>query len=71
MSDWKQQARERLGIREEELFEKRSELEAIIDKVIGREVSPSDFLKLRNLFGDWEATEEALGKVQDRFSEYI
>ena len=60
---------ENLKEREEKIFAQRDEFERKINEVIGSELSPSQFLALRQLFFDIERCEESIERVQERIQD--
>jgi hypothetical protein len=55
--------------REEKIFAQRDEYERSINKIIGNELSPSQFIQLRQLFADVERCEEGIERIQERIAD--
>jgi len=69
MSNWKEEARERLDKKEERLFKQSGKLTEQIEKIISKELTPIEFFNLRNLFSQFENLETEIQKTQDRLWE--
>lgn len=60
---------EELQEREIKIFNQRDGYERKIGEVIGGELSPSQFLQLRQLFADIERCEEGIERIQERIAD--
>jgi hypothetical protein len=57
---------ERLKETEDKLFTRRDEAEGAINKVMGRELTPLEFLQIRQAIGEFEECERRIEKVQEQ-----
>jgi prefoldin subunit 5 len=69
VSNWKEEARERLDKQEERLFKQSGKVTEQIEKITGKELTPAEFFNLRNLFSQFENLETEIQKTQDRLWE--
>jgi prefoldin subunit 5 len=57
---------ERLKETEDKLFTRRDETEGAINKVARRELTPLEFLQIRQAIGEFEECERRIEKVQEQ-----
>jgi hypothetical protein len=60
---------EQLQEQEGKIFARRDEAEGAINKVIGRELTPLEFLQIRQAIADFEECEQRIEKIQDRMND--
>jgi len=59
----------KLEERETKLFEQRDEAERKVNQILGVELSPSQFLQIRQLIEEFEACEKAIERVQETLTD--
>jgi len=59
----------KLEERETKLFEQRDEAERTVNQILGVELSPSQFLQIRQLIEEFEACEKAIERVQETLTD--
>ena len=60
---------QRLQEQENEIFARRDEAEGEVNKVVGRELSPLEFLQIRQAIGTFEECEDKIEGVQLRIED--
>ena len=71
MSNWKEEAQERLNKREEEIEKRIDKVEDKILKIIGRELSSAELFNLRGLFAELDRAEQEAIRIQDKMWDLI
>ena len=59
---------QRLEEQERNLFTRRDDAENTVDKIVGRELSPLEFLQIRQAIGLFEDCEDRISAVQERMN---